>query len=86
MLLSKATSAVLYESCRAASGVFIAVHHSMDDTVDRDSALRRIDELIEEAVTLRKQIAAAVLGEFRPFFPERRQANQPHAHGRRQFD
>jgi len=58
----------------------------MDDTVDRDSALRRLDELIEVAVTLRKQIAAAVLGEFRPFFPERRQANQPHAHGRRQFD
>jgi hypothetical protein len=58
----------------------------MDDTVDRDSALRRLDELIEEAVTLRKQIAAAVLGEFRPFFPERRQANQPHARERRQLD
>jgi hypothetical protein len=58
----------------------------MDDTVDRDSALRRIDELIEEAATLRKQIAAAVLEEFRPFFPERRQAKQPHAQGRRQFD
>jgi hypothetical protein len=55
----------------------------MDDT---DSALRRLDELIEEAVTLRKQIAAAVLGEFHPFFPERRQANLPHAHDRRQFD
>jgi hypothetical protein len=58
----------------------------MDDTVERDSALRRLDELIEEAVTLRKQIAAVVLGEFRPFFPERRQTNQPHARGRRQFD
>jgi hypothetical protein len=62
------------------------MHHSMEDTVDRGSALRRLDELIEEAVTLRKQIAAAVLGEYRPFFPERRQANQPHAHDRRQFD
>jgi len=58
----------------------------MDDKVDKDSALRRLNELIEEAVTLRKQIAAAVLGEYRPFFPERRQANQPHAHHRRQFD
>jgi len=58
----------------------------MDDKVDKDSALRRLNELIEEAVTLRKQIAAAVLGEYRPFFPERRQANQPHAHDRRQFD
>jgi hypothetical protein len=58
----------------------------MDDNVDRDPALRRLDELIEEAVTLRKQIAAAVLGECRPFFPERRQANQPQAHHRRQFD
>jgi len=58
----------------------------MDDKVDRDPALRRLDELIEEAVTLRKQIAAAVLGAYRPFFPERRQANQPHAHDRRQFD
>ena len=62
------------------------MHHSMEDTVDRGSALRRLDELIEEAVTQRKQIAAAVLGEYRPFFPERRQANQPHAHDRRQFD
>jgi hypothetical protein len=58
----------------------------MDDKVHRDPALRRLDELIEEAVTLRKQIAAEVLGEYRPFFPERRQTNQPHAHGRRQFD
>jgi len=58
----------------------------MDDKIERDPALRRLDELIEEAVTLRKQIAAAVLEEYRPFFPERRQANQPHAHHRRQFD
>jgi hypothetical protein len=86
MLRSKATSAVLYDVAVRGSGVLIAVHHSVGDNVDRDPALRRIDELIDEAVTLREQIAAALVREYRPFFPERRQANRPHAHGRRQFD
>ena len=62
------------------------MHHSMGETADTSAALRRLDELIAEAVTLRKQIAAAIRGVLPPFFPERRQANQPHARDRRQFD
>jgi hypothetical protein len=62
------------------------MHHSMGEKVDASAALTRLDELIAEAVTLRKQIAAAVREKLPPFFPERRQANQPHAHDRRQFD
>jgi hypothetical protein len=54
--------------------------------VDSDAALRRLDKLIEEAVHLREQITAALNREPRPFFPERRQAHQPHAPERRQFD
>jgi len=57
----------------------------VSDKVDPDPALRRLDELIEEAVALRQQIAAALIRERRPFFPERRRAKQPHARERRQF-
>jgi hypothetical protein len=58
---------------------------SVSDKVDPDPALRRLDELIEEAVVLRQQIAAALIRERRPFFPERRREKQPHARERRQF-
>jgi len=63
--------------------VLIAVHQFVNDTIDPDATRRRLDQLIEEAVGLREQITAALNRECRPFFPERRRANQPHAPERR---
>lgn len=65
-------------------GVLIAVHQSVSDKVELNPALKRLDELIEQAVALREQITAALIRECRPFFPERRLARQPHAPERRQ--
>ena len=67
------------------SGVLIAMHQSVTDHGDRDATRRRLDQLIAEAVGLREQIAAALVRERRPFFPERRRAQQPHAPERRQL-
>jgi len=45
--------------------------------------LRRLDDLLTESAQLRERITSALDREQHPFFPERRQAHQPHEPERR---